>query len=232
MSRKRKHVSVLLDAKRRTLKWLDAGESIKKIAKELGVGEVTVGDWRRNCAKIEKWSAGDLTPDDCLKNRRTMHKSDYEKTSAALFMWFSQQRSKGMLISGPMLQEKAIYFCQRVKEADNFSASTGWLNRWKKKRYGVRQMTICREKLSADFEAANEFRTELNNLMVKENLTEEQLYNCDETGLNFKRLLSKSLVSRNEKSAPGFKQNKERLTAMCCSNESGKHKLRLLMIRK
>ncbi|GBN96260.1 hypothetical protein AVEN_15508-1 [Araneus ventricosus] len=49
-----------------------------------------------------------------------------------------------------------------------------------------------------NFQAANEFRSELNNLMVKENLTEEQLYNCDETGLNFKRLPTKSLVSRNE----------------------------------
>lgn len=154
-----------------------------------------------------------------------------KNTSEALFMWFSQQRSKGMPISGPMLQEKAIYFCQKMKEDDNFSASTGWLNRWKK-RYGVRQMTICGEKLSADFEAANEFRTELNNLMVNENLTEEQLYNCDETGLNFKRLPTKSLVSRNEKSAPGFKPSKERLTVMCCSNASGTHKLRLLVIGK
>lgn len=37
-------------------------------------------------------------------------------------------------------------------------------------------MTICGEKLSADFDAANQFCTELNKLMVKENLTDEQLY--------------------------------------------------------
>ncbi|GBM64762.1 hypothetical protein AVEN_92086-1 [Araneus ventricosus] len=134
MSGKRKRMSVLLDVKRRTLKRLDAGESIKQIAKELGVGGVTAGDWRRENAKIEKWSAGDLTPDDCLKNRRTMRESDYKKTSEVLFMWFSQQRSKGMPISGSMLQEKAIYFCQKMKEADNFSVSTEWLNRRKKKK--------------------------------------------------------------------------------------------------
>lgn len=56
MSGKRKHMSVSLDVKRWTLKRLDAGESIKKIAKTLGVGEVTVSDWTRNHAKMETWN--------------------------------------------------------------------------------------------------------------------------------------------------------------------------------
>lgn len=231
MSGKRKHVSVSLDVKLETLKRLDAGESIKKLASELGVGEVTVGDWRRKRQKIEKFSVGNFKRDDCFKERKTMRQSDYEKTSEALFMWFSQQRIKGSPLSGPMLQEKAKFFCKELKEAEDFSASNGWLNRWKK-RYGVRQVTVCGEKLSADFEAANSFRNDLNDLIKSENLTNEQLYNCDETGLNFKRLPSKSLVSRNEKSAPGLKQSKERITVMCCSNASGTHKVRLLVIGK
>jgi len=49
-------VSFSLDVKRRTLKRLDEGKSIKKIVKELGVGEVTVGNWRRKRVKIRKWS--------------------------------------------------------------------------------------------------------------------------------------------------------------------------------
>lgn len=71
-------------------------------------------------------------------------------------------------------------------------------------------MTVCGKKISADFEAASEFCTELNNLTTKENRPEEQLYSCDDTGLNFKRLPTESLVSRNENSAPGFKNKTKR----------------------
>lgn len=47
-----------------------------------------VGDRKRKCAKIKKLNARDLTPNDCLKNRRKMHERDYkkEKKSEALFM--------------------------------------------------------------------------------------------------------------------------------------------------
>jgi transposase-like protein len=33
---------------------VDQGETIKKVASDLGVGEVTVGDWRRKRAETEK----------------------------------------------------------------------------------------------------------------------------------------------------------------------------------
>jgi hypothetical protein len=34
---------------------MDQGETIKKVASDLGVGEVTVGDCRRKRAEIEEW---------------------------------------------------------------------------------------------------------------------------------------------------------------------------------
>lgn len=60
----------------------------------------------------------------------------------------------------------------------------------------------------------------------------DQIYNCDETGLNYKMLPSKTLASRQEKSSPGHKRSKERLTVMACSNAFGKHKLPLMVIGK
>ena len=42
-----------------------------------------------------------------------------ESTSESLFMWFSKQREKGLPIYSPMLQENAIYFCQKMKD-DNY----------------------------------------------------------------------------------------------------------------
>ncbi len=60
----------------------------------------------------------------------------------------------------------------------------------------------------------------------------DQVYNCDETGLYFRLLSRKTLASASEKSAPGMKASKDRVTLMACSNATGTHKLRLVIIGK
>ncbi|KAL4126596.1 hypothetical protein QTP88_010808 [Uroleucon formosanum] len=54
----------------------------------------------------------------------------------------------------------------------------------------------------------------------------------DETGLNWKALSSKSLVSQREATAPGYKLSKDRVTVMVCANATGTHKIPLLLIGK
>ena len=49
----------------------------------------------------------------------------------------------------------------------------------------------------------------------------EQLFNCGETGLNFRMLPSKTLAAKNERSAPEFKLSKDKITILTCSNASG-----------
>jgi transposase len=46
MSGKRKRVAVSLQIKLDVIKRFDQGETIKKVTSNLGVGEVTVGDWK------------------------------------------------------------------------------------------------------------------------------------------------------------------------------------------
>lgn len=231
MSGKAKRKFVSIKEKLTALKRIDQGESLKKIAADYGVGETTVGDWRRNRNKIEQFSSVkcvDLTTSD----RKSMKKSEYEKTSEALFLWFSQQRQKGSPISGPILQEKALFFRNKLDEGEkDFTASTGWLDRWKK-RYGIRQLEICGEKLSADSEVVGGFCEKFQQIVKIENLTLDQIYNCDETGLNFKMLPSKTLASKEEKAAPGLKKSKERVTVLAAANASGNHKLQLMVIGK
>jgi hypothetical protein len=57
----------------------------------------------------------------------------------------------------------------------------------------------------------------------------DQIYNSDETGLNYKMLPQKTLASNQEKSASGIKIAKERVTVAACSNASGRHKLLLFL---
>jgi hypothetical protein len=56
-----------------------------------------------------------------------MKACEYEKVSEALFLWFTQQR--GVPITGPLLQEKALVFHKEFNEGEsNFTASIGWID--------------------------------------------------------------------------------------------------------
>lgn len=225
---KRKRTVIGIEEKLKAIRRVEAGETIKAVARDYGVGEVTVGDWKRNRTKIEQWCINQASSSS---GRKSMKTGDYEKVNGALFMWFNQQRSKGVPLSGPILQQKALMISRQFPEADQFTASSGWLDRWKK-RYGVRQLAVCGEKLSADVSSVEKFKQEFKKQIEDNGYSSDQIYNCDESGLNYKMLPSKSLASRQEKSAPGHKRSKERLTIMACSNASGKHKIPLMVIGK
>ncbi|XP_017796122.1 PREDICTED: tigger transposable element-derived protein 2-like [Habropoda laboriosa] len=80
--------------------------------------------------------------------------------------------------------------------------------------------------------AANEFSKKLSNVILEGNLTPEQVYNLDETGINFKLLPDRMLATPQETTAAGFKTNKERITVAFCTNAAGSHKLPLFVIGK
>lgn len=208
--KKRKQIIVTMEMKLDALKRLDKGESVNKIALDFGVGQTTIGGWKKKRSEIESWCVKRICTES-LKERKNMKGGEYEKVSEALYVWFRQHRENGTPISGPILQEKALKFYEEFREGEpGFTASTGWLDRWKK-RYGIRQLNICGEKLSADMESVCEFKKMFHKFIEEEGAFWRTIYNCDETGLNFRMLPSKTLASRNEKSAPGYKRRKERV---------------------
>lgn len=141
-------------------------------------------------------------------------------------------RAKGSPVSGPMLQAKALDFHKVFADGDEpFTASSGWLMRWKN-RYGVRQLNISGEKLSANESEVDVFEEKISNLILSEGLTSDQLFNCDETGLNFRMLPNKTLAFRQETTAPGYKKSKDRVTVLGCANAAGSLKLKPLVIGK
>ena len=76
------------------------------------------------------------------------------------------------------------------------------------------------------------FNEVLHLLFLRLNLSYDQVHNGDESGLFWKMLPSKTIAAQYEKSAPGYKSSKERLTIMTCSNETGIHKIKLTVIGK
>lgn len=133
-----------------------------------------------------------------------------------LYRWFLKQRDKHLPISGESLKIKAKDIYYRVLGNENFTASDGWLQRFKR-RYGIRWLKIADEKLSAKSELVEPFIQRLRDTIEKNNLTSYQLYNADEKGLFWKLLPDKTYVTHKEKMAPGKKSEKQ-------SYLSGMHK--------
>lgn len=73
-SQKRKRVCVSLQQKLEVLQRLDRGESLVKLAAELGVGVTTVKDWRKNREDLESYSMT-VETEDALKNRKMFKKT-------------------------------------------------------------------------------------------------------------------------------------------------------------
>ncbi|XP_055933623.1 jerky protein homolog-like [Argiope bruennichi] len=231
MGDKRRKTVVTMEKKLRAIQQLDTGVTAKIIASELGVGKSTVGDWKRNRSEIEKWCLAQASGSG-IKVRKTMLKGKHKEVEEALFVWYEHFKEIGVPVTGPILQKKALEIKRQIEGHDSdFTASDGWLDRWKK-RFGIRQITISGEALSADKEAVPVFKDYLLNFIEKKGISEEQLYSCNETGLNYKMLPAKTFVSKKEAAAPGYKKSKERVTILACSNATGNHKLRLTLIGK
>ena len=49
-----------------------------------------------------------------LKKRFIVRDAKYDLVDDACWKWFSQQRSKGAPVSGPLMQEKALSFFQKL----------------------------------------------------------------------------------------------------------------------
>ena len=46
----------------------------------------------------------------CLKEHKIMRLADDEKLDKAVYLWYVQKRSQGILMIGPILREKAQLF--------------------------------------------------------------------------------------------------------------------------
>ena len=134
----------------------------------------------------------------------------------AMYVWFSQRRSLGEPISGPLICEKALQFNEQLNGPKYFKASSGWLKNFKS-RHGIRELDIEGEKFSSDLAAGRVFKEKFIKEALEKCYSRDDVYNADETGIIWKALPHKSLASRCEQSAPGFKVSKERITAMAVS---------------
>ena len=113
----------------------------------------------------------------------------------ALYKWILKQRNQNVPISVDIVKSKARKLHKKIREKEgSFHASNGWVSNFKK-RYGLRHLKICGEKLSDKSSSVDPFLTQLQNKIKEMSLLPEQIYNADESGLFFRQIPNKTLVS-------------------------------------
>jgi hypothetical protein len=118
-----------------------------------------------------------------------------------LFEWFRQRRSEGVPVSGLLLIQQAKKFHNDLKiNKLAIIRKVGFIASSFVMEY---ENYVSGEKLNADSDAAGKFVEEFTKLISDENITAEQIYNADKTGLFWRCLPRRTLAAGNEDKAFG-----------------------------
>lgn len=200
-NKKRKRNVLTIEQKMEILRRFEKNTSVAVLATTYNIGKQTVRDIVKKKAELQSFVAN-ADSAKAFSDRKSLKGSTFRELDDAMTRWFLQKRSEGVPISGPMCARQAEIFHKQLKIEGNFSASSGWLYRFKK-RHGIRELAVQGEKLSADDVAMVEFCYDLENLIKNYDLKPEQIYNGDETGLYWKAMPQRILAAGSESSAPG-----------------------------
>lgn len=80
--------------------------------------------------------------------------------------------------------------------------------------------------------AAQDFPPQLKSLITEKGYSPEQVFNCDETGLFWKKMPSRTFLNQEEKRASGFKAAKDRYTLLLCANAAGTFRCKPMLVYK
>lgn len=232
--KRRKTIS--LKVKSEILIRLDKGEKLSDVARSFGVNPSTIATIKKDKARIENHIKTGASTNSTIisKNRDTY----LEETEKLLRIWMDDMLEKKMPVSIFTIQTKArnLYKAIKIKtgpdcDTNKFSASNGWFDKFKK-RSGYHNVKITGEASSCDEEGAKNFKVKLETIIKEGNYTEDQVFNVDETGLFWRKMPDRSYIAKQEKSLPGYKSAKERVSLLLGGNISGDYKLKPLILHR
>ena len=94
---------------------------------------------------------------------RTSRKGCFGKVNELVWKWFREKRSRGVPISGPAIQEKALQIAKVLGETD-FKVSNGWLEAFRK-RHSITFRSISGEANTVDESMITEWNNRIHSLM-------------------------------------------------------------------
>ncbi|XP_067138393.1 tigger transposable element-derived protein 1-like [Centruroides vittatus] len=227
----RKRHFISLELKIQILDRLKRGERLSRVAKTLNLNEATI----RTIQKSEQKIRASVTAGCSISANMTARPREpiIEKMEKALNIWIDDCLKKRIPISTNTIKQKSLKIYNYLREngeqstSRNFVASKGWFQRFKK-RYALQKIQIQGE---TDNETAK-FPKELQRIIERDGFTTHQVFNAGETCLWWKKMPKRTFISKEEDTALGFKASKDCLTLLMCSNASGDHIVKPMLVYK
>ena len=135
-----------------------------------------------------------LAENNCNHAAKRVKNSINEDLNEQVWEWFVAARSKNIPVSGPILQEKALNIATELGQTD-FKASNGWLEKFRL-RYNINFKVLSGESAGVDQDVVKTWKQRLDSLI--DEYSADDIFNCDETGLFYKALPTKSLVQKGD----------------------------------
>ena len=128
-----------------------------------------------------------------------------------LTLWVDDLNQKRIPLTQRAVVAKARSVSGEIKKKNGyktFTASKGWFASFEQCSQ-IHCIKKSGEAASANIEATCTFTAEFKKIIEDNVFPPDTVFNVDETGLYWKKLLSRTYISREEKSAPGLKASKD-----------------------
>ncbi|MEE6509355.1 hypothetical protein FKM82_025734 [Ascaphus truei] len=213
---KRNRKSITLETKQNIIKRSEKGETNTEIGRALDIPRTTIVTIIKDKARILEQIKGSAPMQGTTIRQRVGHIAEVEKL---LIIWLEDQSQRH-----DIKQQHG-----EGTTEETFTASKGWFMRFKE-RANLHNIKVTGEAASVDEESAKTFPVTLAKIIEDGGYCARQVFNVDETGLYWKKMPSRSYIAKEEKSMPGFKVAKDRLTLLLGSNAAGDFKLKPLLV--
>ena len=225
--------AITIETKKDIISAAETGMKQSTICAKFGLAQSTVATILKNKDHIK--SADSAKGAFIITKHRPQIVEEVEKL---LLVWINEKQLAGDSVSEVIICEKARRIhSDLLKESPGtstteetpFKASRGWFEKFRH-RSGIHSVMRQGEGASSDKEAAESFTKEFKQFVDDEGLLSQQIFNCDETGLFWKKMPRRTYITQEEKSLPGHKPMKDRLTLLLCANASGDCRIKPLLI--
>ncbi|XP_076666546.1 uncharacterized protein LOC143368061 [Andrena cerasifolii] len=153
-------------------KKLESGASVKTLSSKYKVSSTTIRRIRREGRVLENFG----NQGTHMLKRRNRRKPTYADIDNRLYEWFLERGALGDRLTDVLLQKKAREICIDFGAPSSFTASRGWLTKFKE-RHNIRLIRTYGETGSTAREGAEKF---LSRLEVAENIYDDYVSEEDE----------------------------------------------------